>query len=222
MDWAAYARSEVLAVRLYREEVATRVDLVFDVSRSMAVTAEKARAFGQIAALLAYTSISVEASARIITSDSEPAPIHRAEDIENYLDCISAHSALEESRVPLRRGSLRVIVSDFLFPHDADVLIGKLALGGAWLAIIQLTLREEAEPVVEGGRRLIDVEGRGELDLMIDAKAAEDYRVRFNRLRSGLSTAARRTGAHFAHVVAGTPLRELAHALASAGVLEPA
>ncbi len=221
VDWAAYARSEVLAVRLYREEVATRVDLVFDVSRSMSVTSEKARAFGQIAALLACTSVSVEASARIITSDSEPAPIHRAEDIENYLDCISAHSALEESRVPLRRGSLRVIVSDFLFPHDADVLIGKLALGGAWLAIIQLTLREEVEPIVEGGRRLIDVEGRGELDLVIDAKAAKDYRARFNRLRSGLSTAARRSGAHFAHVIAGTPIREMAHALASAGVLEP-
>src|SRR5215470_11648165 len=83
VDWAAYARSEVLSVRLYREEVATRVDLVFDVSRSMAITATKASAFGQIAALLACTSISVEASARVITSASEPAPISRAEDIEN-------------------------------------------------------------------------------------------------------------------------------------------
>jgi len=84
-----------------------------------------------------------------------------------------------------------------------------------------VTLPEEADPDVEGGRRLVDVEGRGELDLVIDAKAAEDYRVRFNRLRAGLSTAARRTGAHFVHVIAGTPIRELAHSLASAGVLEP-
>ena len=37
VDWAAYARSELLAVRLYREEVAPRIDLVLDVSRSMAV-----------------------------------------------------------------------------------------------------------------------------------------------------------------------------------------
>ena len=28
VDWAAYARSELLAVRLYREEVAPRIDLV--------------------------------------------------------------------------------------------------------------------------------------------------------------------------------------------------
>ena len=38
VDWSAYARSEVLAVRLYREEVAPRIDLVLDVSRSMTVT----------------------------------------------------------------------------------------------------------------------------------------------------------------------------------------
>src|SRR5216117_3687480 len=38
VDWAAYARSEVLTVRLYREEVAPRIDIVFDTSRSMVVT----------------------------------------------------------------------------------------------------------------------------------------------------------------------------------------
>ena len=31
VDWAAYARSELIAVRLYREEVAPRIDLVVDV-----------------------------------------------------------------------------------------------------------------------------------------------------------------------------------------------
>src|SRR6187431_2387720 len=53
VDWAAYARSELLAVRLYREEVAPRVDLVIDVSRSMAVTDLKLRAHGELSALLA-------------------------------------------------------------------------------------------------------------------------------------------------------------------------
>ena len=42
VDWSAYARSEVLTVRLYREEVAPRIDLVLDLSRSMTVTEEKA------------------------------------------------------------------------------------------------------------------------------------------------------------------------------------
>ena len=115
---------------------------------------------------------------------------------------------------------MRVVVSDFLFPHDADTLVNRLARDGASLAIIQFTLREEAEPAVEGGRRLLDVEGRGEIDLVIDEKTVEDYRARFGRLRLELSRAARRTGASFVHIMAGTPLREVARALAAAGVLE--
>ena len=221
VDWAAYARSEVLAVRLYREEVAPRIDLVFDTSASMAVTGEKSHAYGELAALLACASASAEANSRVITSPAEPEPLHRPEEIERLLDCTAKNSALEESRVPFRRGSLRVVISDFLFPHDADALIGRLARGGAWLAIVQLTLRDEAEPSVEGGRRLIDVEGRGELDMVIDEKAVQDYRARFNRLRLGLSVAARRAGAQFAHVTAGTPMRQVARELAAAGVLEP-
>jgi len=81
-------------------------------------------------------------------------------------------------------------------------------------------LREEAEPVVEGARRLVDVEDRGELDMVIDEGAIRDYRARFSRLRLGLSRAARRAGARFAHVVAGTPIRSVARELAAAGILE--
>jgi hypothetical protein len=185
------------------------------------VTQQKLAAYGELAALLACASVSAAANARVITSTMETHPLHRPEEIEPLLNCAVATSAIEEARVPYRRGSLRVIVSDFLFPHDADALVGRMARGSAWLAIVQLTLREEAEPVVAGGCRLIDVEGRGELDLMVDEKAVQEYRARFSRLRLGLSVAARRAGAHFAHIMAGTPLREVARALTAAGVIEP-
>jgi uncharacterized protein (DUF58 family) len=222
VDWAAYARSELLAVRLYREEVAPRIDLVLDISRSMAVTESKHRAFGELSGLLACACGSTVADSHIITTSAvQPQPLHVPEDIERFLACDTALSALEEARLPFRRHSLRVVVSDFLFPHDADALVSRLARDSAWLAIIQLTLREEAEPGVEGGRRLIDVEGHGEIDMVIDAAAIQDYRARFGRLRLGLSRAARRTGARFAHVLAGTPIREVARGLAAAGVLEP-
>lgn len=115
-----------------------------------------------------------------------------------------------------------MVVSDFLFPHDADVLVGRLARDCASLALVQLTLREEAEPAASGGRRLIDVEGRGEIDVVVDQVAVRDYRARFSRLRLALSHAARRTGARFAPVVAGTPVREVARTLVAAGVLDPA
>lgn len=221
VDWAAYARSELLAIRLYREEVAPRIDLVLDISRSMVATEQKFRAYGELSGLLACACASTVADSRIITTSAvQPQPLHVPEDIERYLSCEARLSALEEVHLPFRRRSLRVVVSDFLFPHDADMLVSRLARDSALLAIVQLTLREEAEPEVEGGRRLVDVEGRGEIDLVIDETAIHDYRARFSRLRLGLSRAARRVGARFAHVVAGTPIREVARALAAAGVLE--
>jgi hypothetical protein len=226
VDWAAYARSELLAVRLYREEVAPRIDLVLDTSFSMAVTEQKLRAYGELVGVLACACASTVADSRIITTSAvPPQPLHVPEDIERFVArsaCTDRLSALEGVHLPFRRRSLRVVVSDFLFPHDADALVSRLARDMAFLAIVQLTLREEAEPTAEGGRRLVDVEGRGELDLVIDEAAVRDYRARFSRLRLGLSGAARRVGARFAHVVAGTPARDVARGLAAAGVLEAA
>ncbi len=221
VDWAAYARSETLAVRLYREEVAPRIDLVVDVSRSMAVTEVKRRAYGELLGALAIACANTAADTRIVTTARTAAqPLQRPEDIERVLGCDAALSALEESHLPLRRRSLRIVVSDFLFPHDPDDLVVRLGRDCALLSLIQFTLREEAEPAASGGHRLIDVEGKGELDLVLDAAAVRDYRLRFSRVRLGLSVAARRAGARFTHVVAETALRDVARGLAAAGVLE--
>ena len=223
VDWAAYARSEVLAVRLYRDEVAPRVDLIVDVSRSMAVTAVKRRAFGELLGVLALACGSTTADTRLVTAGAAPAhPLRSPQDIERVLGCEADLSALEAAHLPLRRRSLRIVVSDFLFPHDPDALVARLSRECALLTLVQLTLHDEAEPAAAGGHRLVDVESRGELDLVLDAEAVREYRARFTRLRLGLSVAARRAGARFAHVLAETPVREAARALAKAGVLEAA
>lgn len=222
VDWRAFARSDVLSVRLYREEIAPRIDLVIDRSRSMTATELKQQAYGELVALLASAATSMSADTRLVTSAaSPPIPLHVPDEVERFLVCDSSHGAVEEPGLLLRRQSMRVAVSDFLFPHDPDAVVGRLARDGASLAIVQLTTRDEAEPEVEGGRRLVDVEGRGELDVTIDARTVAEYRERFNRLRQGLSRAARRAGAIFVHVIAGSTPRQVARVLAGAGILEP-
>ena len=223
VDWAAYARSETLAIRLYREEVSPRLDLVIDLSRSMAVTEEKLRAHGELSGLLACACTSAVADTRVISrSNVEPHRLQMPEDLDRIFSCTDGISGLEESYLPFRRRSVRVVISDFLFPHDADALVSRLARDCAWLALIQITLPEEAEPVAEGGRRLVDVEGHGELDVVIDDELIRNYRDRFARLRVGLSRAARRVGAPFAYLSAAAPVRDMARALAAAGVVEAA
>lgn len=222
VDWRAYARSSVLSVRLYREEVAPRIDLVIDRSRSMTASAAKQQAYGELLALLASAAGGVSSDTRVVSAAAvQPDRLDRAADVERFLDCDATTGALEESHLPLRRQSMRVAVSDFLFPHDPETLVGRLARESASLAIIQLTTRDEAEPDTEGGRRLVDVEGRGALDVTIDVHAVQEYRARFNRLRQGLARAARRVGATFVHVIAGGSPGEVARVLAGAGILEP-
>src|SRR3954471_2558501 len=101
VDWAAYARSELLAVRLYREEVAPCVDLVLDTSRSMAVSEGKLRAYGELAALLACASSSTAADSRVIAAAAaDPQRLQRPEDIQRALTCDAVMSALEGAYLP--------------------------------------------------------------------------------------------------------------------------
>lgn len=222
VDWTAYARSEVLTVRLYREEVAPRIDLILDASRSMAVTDVKRRARADLTALLAMCCVATESDTRLfVTPHASPARLARAEEIDRHLRCDDEVSVLQVPHAPLRRRSVRVVVSDFLFPHDAESLVAGLARDGASLTLIQLTLRQEASPDVEGGRRLIDVEDGSAADLVIDEEAIAGYKARFGRMRLGLVQAARRRGALFAHVDAETPIGRMARDLAGAGILVP-
>src|SRR6187431_2513125 len=57
IDWAAYARSDTLMVRLYREEISPRTEILLDASLSMtAGGAAKPRVARQLAALFAMVS----------------------------------------------------------------------------------------------------------------------------------------------------------------------
>src|SRR5271168_3436713 len=54
IDWGIYARSDRLAVKLFREEVTPHLDLILDGSRSMNLEkTAKAKGAGQLAGLLA-------------------------------------------------------------------------------------------------------------------------------------------------------------------------
>lgn len=52
LDWAAYARSDALMIRLHREEISPTLEVLLDGSRSMAVNPAKAAVAKQLAAAL--------------------------------------------------------------------------------------------------------------------------------------------------------------------------
>jgi hypothetical protein len=126
---------------------------------------------------------------------------------------------LEENAISLKRQAVRIVVSDFLFPHDPQTLVRRLARDASTLWIIQLLNAWEAQPTQLGGRRLIAVESFGEVDLFLDPKP-DIWSV--GPAARGLSRCCH-ANATFVSLVADRGLAALCREdLSVAGVLRPA
>ena len=100
-----------------------------------------------------------------------------------------------------------------LFPKTTKILVGAascgLAAGAGALWLIQLLWSWEAEPTQLGGRRLIDIEGGAQTDMLINRRNIDTYKLRLQRLQEGLMRAARRAHARFVVLTADRGLATL-------------
>ncbi len=198
VDWRAYARTDQLRVRLFREEVAPALDIVRDVSASMAVTADKTAAADVLCDAFAFWGERGGGRPRVYDAlDLQPA-------------------------TPLRRDGVRVVVSDFLQPDDPAPQLTRLAIGAALLIVVQVLDPWELDPATEGATALHDCESDARLDLVLDAAVIARYRGRLQRLCASVEHATRRVGGRFATVAAARLSTMCRDALLPAGIVETA
>jgi hypothetical protein len=127
---------------------------------------------------------------------------------------------LAASAVPLKPQAVRIVISDFLFPHDPGALIRRLATGASALWIIQLLTAWEADPSEMGGRRLVDIESGADTDMLINRQAIAGYRHRLGRLQQELTRNCRRVHAPFVTAIADRGLADICRDdLCQAGIL---
>ncbi len=230
VDWSAYARCDALMVRLYRDEISPRTDILLDTSRSMTSGGEaKARVARQLAALLALSSGRIGGRPNVLLlGDARPAQSLGLESVDRLTDVPFAARAnlaelLADNAVPFKRQSVRIVVSDFLFPHDSQAIVRRLARDASALWVVQVLNAWEAAPGVSDGRRLIDVETADEVDLTLDWKTVAAYRERLGRLQDELRRSCRRAHARFHTLIAERGLAALCRdELCAAGLLVPA
>ena len=225
IDWSALGRSDQLMVRLYREEVAPFTDLLVDGSRSMeAGDGRKGARCRELA--LAFDRFAQRAGAEPAVWLIREHPLRLDGSTEQKLERIDVSGRQSFERVDewrslcLRRRSIRVVISDFLFVHHPDTLVKQFASGASALWLLQLLDPFEAHPAVGGGVRLVDVETDEFQDLILNDKIVSDYSRRLANLQTGLADAARRAGARFQTLVADRSLNDICrYALMPAGAI---
>jgi uncharacterized protein (DUF58 family) len=229
VDWSAYARSDALMVRLYRDEISPRTEILLDASRSMTTGGEtKPWVARQLAALFALLSARVGGRPSVVLlDDTRPSRSLALDAIDNlsvvpFAGTATLQELVTDSVVPLKRQAVRIVISDFLFPHDPDVLVRRLSREAGALWLIQLLNAWEADPSPSEGRRLIDVETQGTADLLLDRKTVAGYRQRLARLQESLLRSCRCAHGRFVTLVADRGLSSLCQTdLCSAGLLIP-
>lgn len=224
LDWRAYARTDELLVRRYREEIQPRVEIVLDLSRSMASDPTKADTARRLARLIAECARGDHLASRVIAAGDSPAALPQESmtaDDPAFDGRVDLATTLRLAASCLRPSCHVVLISDLLAAVEPRPLLAPLlARAGTFTAIMVLSTTD-AEPVA-GAYRLTDSETDRALDLALDATAIRDYRQRLSRHVAGLADEMRRAGGRFVSLIATPDLDALARSvLQPARILEP-
>ncbi len=208
VDWNAYARSDQLSVKLYREEVTPHVDIIVDGSRSMALegSAKEGTVLGRAAFFAAAAGNSgnthaawlLGAALGPVANGTRPPGsweglsfVYRGGPGEAFL-----HGA------PWRPRGVRVLLGDLLWEGEPLVLLRHLTERAALAVVVQVLAEADVNPPEGEALRLIDSETGQVLEVQVDAAVARRYRAALARHQENWHLACRQTGAVFTTVVA--------------------
>ena len=214
VDWRTYARTDQLKVRLFREEVSPNLDIIADLSASMAVTERKEQALRDLVEAAAFWASRWGCRPRRLSCGGE---------VFEDGDAVPLSGAADGDLLPreaLRPRGLRLLISDFLFRDDPAPMLRKLASGAAHLYVIQLLDPWEWEPVREGTITLRDCETGDRLDLELDPRTIDAYRRRLDVLTGSVRRAMHGVGGSYGAVRADHPLAMFRRDLLPAGMVE--
>lgn len=181
IDWAAYARSGQYTMKLYREEVSPAVDLVLDVSASMFVTPEKAR---RVLELFYFALESARQSGAVLHCHVLRGAESAAWPVEAALaggDWETLRYQKTQFALPWRQGSLRVLISDLLFPGAPDPLLTMLGSARGSGIIYVPFASVEMEPDWSGNIEFADCETEQRRVQQVNPGLLERYRAAYRR-----------------------------------------
>ncbi len=209
IDWGAFARSDRLVIKQYREETLPHCDILMDGSASMALAGtEKLRAATGIAALFAEaaTNAGFSRNAWVARTGCEPvvrgneSPI--AWDVPEFDHKSGLFESLERLPPRWKRDGIRCVISDLLFQGDPTTFLRRVSQGATLVIVVQVLARADVNPPERGNFRMTDSETGEIREIAIDAASVKRYRENLSRWRDEWQRAARQAGARFVPLVA--------------------
>ena len=214
IDWSAFARSDKLIVKLFREEISPHLDLVLDGSRSMALGASaKQEAVTGLAAILAVAAENAGYSHRAWLARDWCEPVANGKGRPSTWEGLKFdfRGNLGESftRLPPKFGrqGMRVLISDLLWLGEPMTILRYLAQGASAVVVLQLIAEADADPPERGRLRLVDSETEEQREIFIDDAAIERYRKALARHQQNWHRACRQIGAVMINLIAEQVVR---------------
>jgi uncharacterized protein (DUF58 family) len=211
IDWNAYARTDQLTIKLFREEVTPVLDVILDTSRSMDL--EGSEKGGAAVALTAFfvtaatragythTVWTLGDKVRQLPNGNRPPPAWEGLAFDH-------RGGPPTGLPPFRPGGTRVLISDLMWMDDPLLLTRPFAERAAVSLVVNLLAAADAEPPEGQSLRMIDAETEEIREIHVDAIAARRYREALRRHQDNWEIACRQVGATFLTVTAEDLLRD--------------
>lgn len=211
LDWRAYARTDQLMLKRFREEVRPQVELIVDASLSMDSEPGKAQRAVDLAAMLARSSQRMGWRVRVWRVGEQVLPLPVPALLAQGLSPDARRPLMDSLRHLAPRvgvGSMVVLVSDFLSPLDPAALVALLGQRAGALGLLQVLGEWESDPPVGGSVEMVDSELGERMQVTLEPGVVARYRERLERLSEALDQECRRAGGAFSAVVANQGLEQ--------------
>jgi uncharacterized protein (DUF58 family) len=209
VDWSAYARSDQLSIKLYREEITPHADILVDDSRSMALEGSaKARATLGLAGFFAAAANNAGYTLQAwrVATEVEPVVNGTASPAE-WQDLSLQHrgtpgEAFARVGPRLKPRGLRLFLSDLLWEGEPLNVLRHLTDRASTTVVVQVLAVADDQPALGGNVRLVDVETEQIREIHVDEAALRRYRESLRRHQDNWHRACKQTGALFTVVIA--------------------
>jgi uncharacterized protein (DUF58 family) len=233
IDWTVEARLQQLVVRVPRAEGQSRMHILLDISASMGLgSPPKLTCAARAAAVLAYIATEHREMVAVSTfgdgiSRVLPPAVGRVQ-LFRALELLreaqpSGASAIERSLMQygaVARGpGLVTILSDFFEPGSGLLGMRFLISRGLTPAVVQIVTPEELRPHLRDATELVDIEGRADGSLVVDADVIASYLAKLEQQTRELRAFCLDQHLPYVRVESTCALAEMLSALERAGLV---